>query len=170
MYFDGSLWLGDRNPVGGVDRIDPATGRVLARIQAGSPAALVVADGKLWDLGDPGVFLIDPTTNTARNTDGIPGFEGYADVTAVAGDGRIWASGGSSGMSIGSSAVQVIDPGTGRVVGTLDVFGLSPSRCAQAVAAGSLWQTCSGYRSDDHGRATGVTPQGSSYVVRIREP
>ncbi|HXJ62571.1 MAG TPA: hypothetical protein VNN79_02350, partial [Actinomycetota bacterium] len=170
VYFDGSLWVGDRNPVGGVDRIDPATGQVLARIQAGSPAALVVAEGELWDLGDPGVFLIDPATNAARNTDDIPDFEGYAGVRAAVGDGRIWANGGLSGMSAGGSAVYLVDPATGRVANKIDVFRLTQGGCSLAVAGGSLWESCSGFQTDDHGRVTGTTPQDRSYVVRTAIP
>lgn len=169
-YLDGSLWMGDRNPVGGVDRIDPSTGQVTARIQAGSPAELVVNDGTLWVLGDPGVYEVDPATNTARQTDHIVDFEGYSGVTATSGDGRLWANGGSSGMSAGGSAVQVVDPATGHVVAVLDVFRIDMGGCSLAVTGGSLWESCGGVRTDDRGRVVGMLPEHSSYLVRIREP
>jgi hypothetical protein len=116
------------------------------------------------------VFLIDPANNRARNTDAIPAFEGYAGINATVGDDRIWANGGSSGMNLGSSAVQVVDPASGHLVTVIDAFHLTMGGCSMAVAGGSLWETCSGVRTDSRGRVLATIPPDASYVVRVREP
>ncbi len=167
-FADGSLWMIDFNTEG-VDRIDPSTGHVEARIIAADSGTLIVSHAALWALGDPGVFRIDTATNTAQQAASLSSFEGYTAVQATLGDGDIWANAGLSGMGGGDSVVHVIDPSTGHAVGRVDVFHLDQAACRLAVADHTLWEACSGARFDRSGRVVGVV-QGPGYVVRIREP
>jgi DNA-binding SARP family transcriptional activator len=60
----GSLWVVD-NPDSLVPRVDPATGRVRARIPTQYPYAIACGDGGLWvSWFDKGIHRIDPATNT----------------------------------------------------------------------------------------------------------
>ncbi len=138
----GSIWV----PVGGegvVARVDPASGRVLARIKVGDPAKLpsaariahdvpesvAVGFGSVWAAtGDTeSVVRIDPATD--RITARIP--VGVVPYVLAAGEGAVWLT------SLDDTAVVRIDPAsnTARTVLTSVAAGMV------AAAFGSVWVT-----------------------------
>jgi YVTN family beta-propeller protein len=92
----GSVWIsttGKKGTIGdgSVQRIDPATNRVIATIPVGpTPRFLAAGEGGVWTLnqGDGTVSRIDPATNklVATIQAGVPGSGG--DIAT--GAGRVW--------------------------------------------------------------------------------
>lgn len=124
------LWAGDgKNET--VLRLDPSSGRVLARFPVGDqpPTFLVAGDRYMYisppvDEAHRVVEVIDPDTNTviAKRTRPLGGLEFAA--------GRLWMTNGMD------DSVQALDPRTLRVEQTVRV-GRLPYHVA--FAAGSLW-------------------------------
>lgn len=92
-YGADSLWLSSFDPeaVGEVQRIDPESGEVIARIVLSGPGDIAVDDNGVWVLSNvtQEVTQIDPVTNTvvARYEGGPPDLWGIA-----AGYGAVWVS------------------------------------------------------------------------------
>jgi len=92
VAFDGTaLWVATRTEV---QRIDPATGTVTARIQ-GDATSLVVVDGTLWATRGSELLRIDPGEATILEF--IPGLRSSGPVAIR--DGILWI-GGRSGPSV----------------------------------------------------------------------
>jgi hypothetical protein len=136
----GSIWVTDfdRNVV---DRVDPATMKLSARIRTGtSPTSVTVAFGSVWvsNEHDARMWRIDPSTNQviARiQVDDPATYEhgGPYGLTHLAADG--------TGLleTIGSRGVVVrVSPSTNTVVAT---YGVSPAEdCGQVIpVAGGFW-------------------------------
>jgi hypothetical protein len=64
----GSIWVTEHDGRR-VARVDPATGQVIATVDAGvEPVKLQPADGRMWGRTADAFFAIDPTTNTVTAT------------------------------------------------------------------------------------------------------
>ncbi len=126
----GSLWV-----TSGSDllRVDPATGRVQARIERVNRA---VVDGKgfVWALGNEprsGLVRIDTESNATRSI-GEPGFPS-ADFTVA--DGAVWVSSREDGT------ITRLDPATGEEESEPIRLGQGPF--AIAGGAGAVWAAIS---------------------------
>jgi hypothetical protein len=103
----GSIWVASQEE-NDVDRVEPATGRVLARIPVRAPDWLDYGSGSLWATSDvDGVERIDPGTNTVAAVACVP----EPIFRVVAGGGFAWATNPQKGST------YKIDP-SGRVVAT----------------------------------------------------
>jgi DNA-binding SARP family transcriptional activator/streptogramin lyase len=115
---DGSVWVLDED---GLIRVDPRTGEIVARIQAGvQPVGLAAAGGAIWvvsrsgqsytqgamgQIGHSTLTDVDPTTNTATTTIELPG----RPTAVAAGGGSVWVSDDPG------KAVIDVDARTGRI-------------------------------------------------------
>jgi len=111
----GSVWTVSPE---GTRRVDPRSGRVIARIDAARGSEIEGFGNALW----VGQQRIDPATNTVA---AVGSFDGF--VTAIGPEGT-WARG---------DALERIDPRTGRVLATLRRHGFTPN--AIALGGGSVW-------------------------------
>lgn len=131
-FGDGALWVANLDDES-VSRIDPHTRRVVRTIPTGeSPAGLAAGRGGVWVASPNGSLrMIDPRYDAVRTV--ATGSRGYLSAVdlpspAIAGAGSIWV--------VNKTAVERIDPATGRVVASIAV-GLSPT--AMAIGDGSIW-------------------------------
>jgi DNA-binding beta-propeller fold protein YncE len=60
-FGDGSLWAASENPNGGVERIDPATGRIVARVDSDA-IQMAFTPRAVWLSAAAGPTAIDPVT------------------------------------------------------------------------------------------------------------
>jgi hypothetical protein len=60
-FGDGSLWGASENPHGGVERIDPATGRIVARSDADA-IQIAFSPGAVWLAASAGPTAVDPAS------------------------------------------------------------------------------------------------------------
>jgi hypothetical protein len=111
----GSVWTVSPQ---GTRRVDPRSGRVVARIDAARGSEIEGFGDTLW----VGQQRIDPATNTVA---AVGTFDGF--VTAIGPEGT-WAR---------SDALERVDPRTGRVLATLRRPGFTPN--AIALGGGSVW-------------------------------
>jgi YVTN family beta-propeller protein len=139
LALDGdNVWVANSR-AGTVARIDARTNQVVATIPvpcsqtcwtAPTPLAIAVSNGAVWvrNEGIGTLSRIDPTSNTVAATLDVNTFNGRSgqDALAVAPSG-IWLAGIS---------LQEVDPGTNRVVKTLDQAAIT-----LAYGYGSLWVT-----------------------------
>jgi glutamine cyclotransferase len=101
-----------------IDKIDPATGEVVASIPApghGSDSGLTWAEGSLWvgQYRDRKIHRIDPETGTVMRT-----IESNRFVTGVTWlDGELWHATWEGEQT----ELRRIDPGTGEVLEALDM-------------------------------------------------
>ena len=107
----GAVWA--INPDGSVSRIDPATGRLVARIDVESGGLTIAAGNEgVWVPDDSSVRRIDPRTN--RVSERIP--VGTQDIWGLAvGAGSVWATARREGL------LWRIEPGRDPVTRTIDV-------------------------------------------------
>jgi YVTN family beta-propeller protein len=131
---EGALWVTSNDIVAdqyGVFRIDPARGKVRARIRLRLGAQGVAAgEGAIWvtnSLGDS-VTQIERSTNRVVRTIGV----GKDPIAVATGEGAVWVTNYKDGT------VSRIDPKRGRVVTTITV-GPNPDRIA--VGEGGVWVT-----------------------------
>ncbi|HUP28232.1 MAG TPA: YncE family protein, partial [Chloroflexia bacterium] len=133
----GSLWTGNHDD-GTVYRIDPASERVLARIDMGFEVHnIAFGDGLLWvvDYHGARVSAIDPQTNNVRFKSAKLGF---TPEPIAAGDGNVWVAATQFGGqgSQGDGRVAHFDSRTGKLLGILNVGG---SPLDVAIGNGSAW-------------------------------
>jgi DNA-binding SARP family transcriptional activator/streptogramin lyase len=125
----GSLWTAsvEQNLV---LRIDPRTGKVLARIRVPKPWWVASGDGELWVSSDSiGVLRIDPGKNRVESVTRLP-YPSVVDALVV-GDGDAWVTNGRSGT------VTRIDP-SGQVV---RLYRTGAGAHEPSFSAGALWVT-----------------------------
>jgi virginiamycin B lyase len=112
----GSVWV---TIAGGLVRLDPATGAVLARIGvAGRPWGVAIGEGAVWvgNYGDGTVARVDPATNTVAWRVRLDNALGQASPVGVAaGGGSVWAA------DRASDEVWRLDPATGAILGVAHV-------------------------------------------------
>lgn len=154
---DGSLWVNSPDPatvyspwtnppvgVETVSRVDPATGRVSARIDLGHPGGgdITSGFGSIWAVNRTAAVVtrISPDTNTVVAT--IPA--GPSPVAIAAGRTGVWiANEGRGSPSSGASLVE-IDPANNRVSTRLR---LAAPPVWLVGAAGSIWVAGRGRRA-----------------------
>jgi serine/threonine-protein kinase len=111
-----------------VARIDPATGRILARIPIGThPVGIAVGEGSAWVLDrDGSVRRIDPVTNTVVVIDGVA--QDPQDIAA--GEGGVWVADGIKGQ------IRKIDPASNTLIASIPVGGVT---YAVVAGGGGVW-------------------------------
>jgi streptogramin lyase len=129
---------------GGVVKLDPKSGRQLAKQSKGAvPTALVVAHGTVWVALADDVNQVDRIDEaTGQSGSGEPIAVGQEPTGLVAGDGSVWV------LNYADGTVTRVDPASGHTVATI-AFGArtDPSRLAAnspirlAVTLGTLWVT-----------------------------
>jgi DNA-binding beta-propeller fold protein YncE len=128
---DGSVWAASS---AGVQRIDPATNSVVARIplpHVGDAGMLAWADGSIWATQESGqVTRIDPLTNRAIATIVLGG----APISIAAGRRVLWV--GVSDASGGPARVLTVDPTTNSITTS---WRLSPEMGRLSYVDGTLW-------------------------------
>jgi YVTN family beta-propeller protein len=155
----GSLWIATQS--GLLDRVDPATGKVVAHVKVGDTSyEPLAAFGCVWvtNRGSNSVSQIDPATNKVVRTIATPFVNAGGIVDA---NGSLWVGNDASG----DTELLRIDPGTGRI--TKVKAGDRPAFVA--AAGGSVWVA----NQNDHnvtrldaatGAVRGTVPAGSSPV------
>jgi streptogramin lyase len=112
----GSVWV---TVSGGLVRLDPATGAVVARIGVGSrPWGVAVGEGAVWvgNWTDGTVTRVDPATNRVTWQVTLNLSLGEASPVGVAaGGGSVWVADNSS------DEVWRLDPATGAILATTHV-------------------------------------------------
>lgn len=131
-YGDGELWVDDPSR-GIVERLDPATGRVVGRPVhlGGSPGALAVADGRVF-VADRAGGTVDCLSARNGRPIGQPLTVGSEPISVVAGYGLVWVA------SLGDGTVTAIDPRSPAVVTTV---ALPDGAVRLAVGDGAVWAT-----------------------------
>ncbi len=147
----GAAWA--INPDGSVSRIDPKTGRVVAKIEHKFPAWTIAAgDEGVWFLSldnDNSVMRIDPRSNRVSET--IRAGESLLWGVAV-GAGSVWATSREQGL------LWRIEPGRNPVTRSIDV-GVGATLVA--FGEGAIW---TGNYID--GRVSRVDPRTNSVTAR----
>jgi sugar lactone lactonase YvrE len=147
----GSLWVAD-NPDNLVLRIEPASGRVQARIPTQYPYAIACGDGGPWvSWWDKGLHRIDPRTNRIVATASTPA--PYVNEVAVGG-GFAWATNEAEGT------VYKVDR-EGKVVA---VYETGDGARPMSFGGGRLWVA-----NQDEGTVTGIdaaTGARTTFVFR----
>lgn len=132
----GSVWVADAT-TNQVSRIDPVTNVVTAQIAnpghlgCGNMAA---DDTSVWlteGCDSPGLWRIDPASNSVTTTVRLPGAGGDVQI----GFGSVWVSTGFSSLAGSKETLTRIDPQTNRIVGRTAIPGAGPL----AVGDGVLW-------------------------------
>jgi len=133
---DGALWvvnpLSKRLPPYEVQRIDAATGQIVAARMTMGYGVLAFGQGAVWALDDVSLRRIDPATSrvTATFTLDLDYVPYYDAAHAVAGEGAIWL------LSEEGESVARIDPSSGRITNTVGV-GRIPTGIA--LGGGAVW-------------------------------
>ena len=155
-YGEGALWVTTEGPTGGapsaVQRLDPATGDVLARIPVGT-CGLTTSPGAVWvaNARDGTVVRIDPATNQVVTT--IPAAEDACDPGFAY--GSLWVA------SDEARTIWRIDPATNQVVATIPALLSDSEYSALAFAFGSVWAT------DVGGNVLRIDPATNQVVATI---
>jgi hypothetical protein len=139
---EGAVWVSATCPAFGcLLRVDPATGRVAARISGSHLFGHVaVGDGAVWASDGAAVTRIDPRTDqvTAAATLSPPVAPGSSipdgSGLLAAAPGTVWVTGSGDGRQVN---VLRIDPGTGRVTGAGVAAGPAPQ--AAAASGSTVW-------------------------------
>lgn len=155
----GSLWVS--NPgVGAVQRIDPATGKVLAEVKVNKPVAAMAAGfGSVWvaSRGDKSIVRIDPKTNAVAAA--VPVTVADSEASLAAGEGGVWVLTDRKGV------LSRIDPDTNKVVAQVTV---KPHSYAAMAGYGAVWVTNTGEpRSKDNGSVQRIDPKTNAVVATI---
>ena len=113
-----------------VMRIDPNTGKVIAKIAAdpaNSEGGITVGDGSIWIVTKPSTLVrIDPSANAVIKSYPLPS----ESENPLFSDGFIWVS------SFGHNELLKVDPSSGAVVSTIPV---GPKPRFLTAGAGSIW-------------------------------
>src|SRR5437868_2117720 len=111
----GSVWVS--NPgLGTIQRIDPATRKVVAEVKVNRPVAAIIAGfGSVWvaSRGDKLIVRIDAKTNKVTASVGVTVAD--SEGSLAAGSGAVWALTDRKGL------LSRIDPKTNKVVARIAV-------------------------------------------------
>ena len=180
----GSVWVA--HGLSALERVDPSTGRVVARIAVRGARTPVTGGGQVWvlapDLGE--ASRIDPRTDRVVARAHLRPWLAGAVVASgglwVAGPGVLWRVGPSgrlvgavrtgldqpASVAVAGRAIWVADRRSGAVArvdprgGAVETHRLAPGAAALAVAGGRLWV---GFERPPRG---GGAPAGAD-VVRL---
>lgn len=135
---DGAVWISQTFEI---DRIDPHSGEIAARVHVPEGACEATAYGfnALWTATceKPGLSRIDPQTNTVSGhlDAAVPEqFDGEGSIGA--GEGAIWLAVDGAGCS--ACRVARVDPHTLRVTARVNV---KPGAAGVRAGSGSVWVT-----------------------------
>jgi branched-chain amino acid transport system substrate-binding protein len=143
----GAVWAA--NPGRTISRVDPATGELVATIEADAGSIAAGEEG-VWFLSGPGVQRIDPRTNRIGQT--IPIGSGSTSGIAV-GAGSIWATAEEDGL------VWRIEPGPDSATRSIDV-GVGVTYIA--FGAGAVWTA-----NFIDGMVSRIDPRTNAVTARI---
>ena len=154
----GSLWSVSRD--GELTRVDPVTGKTLARLGLGvTPSALAVGSGSVWvtDAHSPTLLRIDPTLEVLADRVKLPkaGTDETSDVMVA--DGSVWV--GHGGFNPGAY-VERIDTTTRHVEHRFSILGGEAT--ALAFADGAVWVA-----SKPAGELRKIDPQRNEIVRKV---
>jgi YVTN family beta-propeller protein len=156
-YGEGALWVTTEGPTGNapwaVQRLDPVTGEVVARIAVPGACGLTTSPDAVWvGAGHDGTIArIDPATNQVVAT--ILAGENACDPQFAF--GSLWAA------SDEASAIWRIDPATNKVVATVPVVVGPDDYFALRFAFGSVWAI------DDEGDVLRIDPATNTVAATI---
>ena len=155
----GSLWVS--NPgAGTVQRIDPATNKVVADVKVNRPvAAMASGFGSVWvaSRGDKSIVRIDAKTNKVAAS--VPVTVADSEGSIAAGEGGVWVLTDKKGV------LSRIDPETNKVVAEIAV---KPYSFAAMTGHGAIWVTNTGEpRSKENGSVQRVDPKTNKVVATI---
>jgi sugar lactone lactonase YvrE len=131
---DGSLWVVDSS--GSVVRVDPHSGRVIARIPvAGTPDAVAAGAGSVWVSSESGggrsrLLRIDPHTNRV-SLNVSPGAGITGSPTLAVGAGGLWVM-----RDVPEQAIYRLDPAGLRVITRIGPF---PTGHGLVATANAVW-------------------------------
>jgi DNA-binding beta-propeller fold protein YncE len=135
----GAVWI--IGP-GVIDRVDPATARIVATIPAsgtgGQPSGIATGAGAVWATSPgrhDGVYRIDPRANRVTSFIRLP----PTPTAITVAYGRVWVTEAEEGPGI----VVRIDPRTNHVSGPPIRVGAGPGEIVSG--AGTLWVTNTSY-------------------------
>jgi YVTN family beta-propeller protein len=137
---EGAVWVRVGDPSGtpgqgSVQRVDPATNAVTARISVGEGIAIGAGEGAVWatNTDSDSVSRIDPGTNAVAATIPLRGTDPYGVAT---GAGAVWV--GVQNPEGVPAVVERIDPGASTVVTSISdaPADIGPG---VAVGAGAVW-------------------------------
>jgi YVTN family beta-propeller protein len=122
----GSVWAAG---AGGVIRVDPVSGKVVATIAVVAGAGWTAASADaVWVTSPNGLVRIDPQTNTVAATIPLAGQPYLGDPDVVG--GRVWVP------QIRKGSIAVVDPATNTVVQTVKT---GPGPFVVTQIAGEAW-------------------------------
>lgn len=159
----GSVWVS--NPGNGtVQRVDPATGKVVAEVTVKRPAAAMTSGfGSVWvaNSGDKttprAILRIDAKTNAVAAS--VPVGVADSEGSLAAGEGAVWALTDRKGV------LSRIDPATNKVVAEIAV---KPHSFAAQVGHGAVWVTNTGEpKSKANGSVQRIDPKTNAVVATI---
>lgn len=165
----GSIWV-QSGPRGSLLRVDPATGKVIARIPGvsrnpallyagvggGGIQTLAAGEGAIWTLVNDGLLKIDPATNRPVAKIAVPRF---SESVAV-GERAVWVVCCSPAPHAGDPAIYKIDPATDRI---LSRSPLDATPASVAAGAGAVWVV----DISENGRVSRINPATSKIVKDI---
>lgn len=155
----GSLWVSNAG-VGGVQRVDLQTHKVVAEVKINQPVAAMAAGfGSVWVASrkDKSIVRIDVKTNTV--TAAVPVTVADSEASLAAGEGGVWVLTDRKGI------LSRIDPQTNKVVAQIAV---KPHSFAAMAGYGAIWVTNTGEpRTTDHGSVQRIDPKTNSVVATI---
>ncbi len=170
----GSVWVfGKAHNVGGIHRIDPATGNCVAAIRLDKgkgETSLAYGMGSLWVLNqfDGTLLRINPATNEIAAS--IQAGKGFWDPVQVD-EGAVWL------MGLENGAVKRVDPQLNQIVDEFSIgpkqhngaFSLKTGLYGLSVGEGSLWAAFFKPGWADYGKYTlfRVNPKTHETVATI---
>jgi virginiamycin B lyase len=155
----GSLWVSNEG-LGGVQRIDPETNKVIALVKVNKPcAAMAAGHGSLWVASrkDKSIYRIDASNNRVTAT--IPVTVADSEASIAAEQGAIWVLTDQKGV------LSRINPETNEVVARI---GVKPYSYAAAAGYDAIWVTNTGRaRATENGSVQRVDPKTNAVVATI---
>ena len=139
LFSEGSLWVrvdGNNRSLGDlVERIDPATNAVVARISVGEGYGIAAGEGAIWAPNNDTNTLsrINPASNTVTATFPLPVTGPHAVTTA---GGSVWV--GSDGPPELPGSVTRVDPASGAVLADIRLPGANGT-VDMAATGGAVW-------------------------------
>jgi len=139
LFSDGSLWVrvdGNNSSLGDlVERIDPSTNAVVARIPVGEGYGIAAGEGAIWAPNNDTNTLsrINPASNAVTATFPLPVTGPHAVTTAA---GSVWV--GSDGPPDLAGSVTRVDPAGGAVLADIRLPGANGA-LDMAATADAVW-------------------------------